>query len=372
MHDGCKQISNGRTLLKFLFRLFSSPFVQALTHHISFLCPMRLPVVLLLATLILAKPLPLRTGIIHHHHLHARDDMPGVTDTAATTTSTSSKSTSKTSTSKSSKSSSASTSDMPSAEDSSTTEMPSASVLPSISLTLSLSTLYSYSITVPPSTQTGSYNENPYVYRATKPANLVFIIVGGILGLMLLSLIAIYLAFWLISRSRAKKEREVYFGMLMPGLNLSQLSFFNSDGNSSIAEKSSTGWGSNSSVLMLHRQSLALHLDRASVLPSQGRSYRELQGLEGTRRGSMYISPVLEMMHGRSRLQVDLVRPDSIYGLDLPYVDSPLDSPTDYASTDAINTQPIEEKKKLRPPSQILDDLLGDMDFTLDPAKDEH
>ncbi|PVH18261.1 uncharacterized protein CXQ87_001180 [Candidozyma duobushaemuli] len=334
---------------------------------------MRLPVVLLLATLISAKPLPSRTGIIHHHHLHARDDMPGVTDTAATTSSKSTKSTSKTSTSKSSKSPSASTSDMPSAsEDSSTSEMPSDSVLPSMSSTSSSSTSYSYSITVPPSTQTGSYDENPYVYRSTKPANLVFIIVGAILGLILLSLIAIYLAFWLISRSRAKKEREVYFGMQMPGLNSSQSSFFNSDGNSSIAEKSSTGWGSNSSVLMLHRQSSALHLDRASVLPSQGRSYRESQGLEGTRRGSMYISPVLEMMHGRSRSQVDLIRPDSIYGLDSSYVDSPLDSPADYASTDAINTQPIEEKKKSRPPSQVLDDLLGDMDFTLDPAKDEH
>lgn len=260
---------------------------------------------------------------------------------------------------------------MPSAsEDSMETQMPSVSSLQSDSST---STLYSYDITVPPSTETGSYGNNPYVYRSLKPANLVFIIVGGILGLGLLLLIVIYLAFWLISRSRAKKEKEVYMGMglRMNGLNLSQLSFFNSDGNSSIAEKSSTGWGSNSSVLMLHRQSLALHLDRHSVLPSQGRSYREMLGMEHTRRGSMYISPVLEMMHGRSRLQVDLVRPDSILGLDLPYVDSPLDSPGVYASTDAINTQPIEEKKKLRPPSQILDDLLGDMDFSFDPSREQ-
>lgn len=352
---------------------------------------MRLPLVLLLASLISAGPLPQKTGLVHRHHLHARDDMPAVTDSKPKSTSTTetkdlkktdSKDESKdddkdesTKDDKKDESETSDKSDMPSATAlPSTTDMPSASKMPSFSEELSLTTLYSYDITVPPSVNTGAYSANPYVHRSLKPANMVFIIVGGILGLLLLLVLVVWFAFWLISRHRAKNERAVYLGMHTPGggFHLSLSSFLLNDGNLSIAEKSSSGWGSNSSVLMLHRQSLTLTLDKQSVLPSQGRSYREMLGMEHSRRGSMYISPVLEMMHGRSRLQVDLVRPDSIYGLELPYADSPLPSPMGNSSTDAINTQPLEtqEKKKLRPPSQLLDDLLGDgMDFTMDPAK---
>lgn len=239
-----------------------------------------------------------------------------------------------------------------------------------LSLSLSLTTLYSYSITVPPSVKTDGYSANPFVHKSLKPANLVFIIVGGVLGLILLLLVVFWLAFWLVSRRRARKDREVYLSNSYPrGLFLLSLSsLLLGDGALSVGEKSSSGWGSNSSVLMLHRQALSVTLDRQ--VPSQGRSYREMLGVESNRRNSMYISPVLEMMHGKSRLQVDLMRPELLYGLDLPYYDSPVESPIGNISQDAINTQPIEskEKKTLRPPSQLLDDLLGDsLDLTVDP-----
>lgn len=347
---------------------------------------MRLLSVLLLASLISAGPLPQKQGMVHHHHIHRRDDYDGLLrrdsmPAVSTTTSTSSKSssTSKTTTSTSTTSDSDSSSDSATTSGSiasSTTSSASASsdsmptvtssLSSSLSLALSLltlTTLYSYSITVPPSVATDGYIANPYVYRSLLPTNLVFIIVGGILGLILVLLIVLWFAFWLINRKRAKNEKEVYTGMRPGGgFHLSLSSFLLSDGSLSIAEKSSWGVGSNSSVLMLHRQSLALNLDTQSHHPSQGRTYRDMLGVEPPRRGSMFVSPVLEMMHGRSRLQVSLLRPESLYGLELLYANSPIDSPLGTSSTDAINVQPLEpqEKKKQRPPSQLLDDLLGD------------
>lgn len=347
---------------------------------------------LLLATLVAGGPLPQKTGMVHHHHQHHKYKeavlvkratlslslttlttltktlsltlilttlkltlkLTSKTTTASTVSASSDAMPKLTSTTEASSESSSATTTHSGSSSELTTSMSLSSEMPSLtssdywssedvstsSATVS-TTSYSYSIAIPPSTNTNNYIKNPYVYVSLLPDGLVFVIVGSILGLVLLILLAYRTALWIISRTRAKNEKAVYFGN-WDNMSTSSASFLLGGSLLSLLEKGST-IGSNSSIMMLQRNSVALNHELNWETTTQGRSYREMTS-DVPNRGSMYISPVLELMKSRSNLDLPLLHPgDLSLGMDSP-------------STGSMSTP--QEKKRERPPSQILDDLL--------------
>lgn len=256
------------------------------------------------------------------------------------------------------------TSTLPSVTSSSNAAMPK--VLTKTASTSSES--YSYSVIVPPSLETGSYQKNPYVVNSLAPDNIVFVAVGAVVGAIFLAAIAIRIVSWCISRRKAKTDREVYFHnfshKFSPGTSEDSASFLLGTSSSSILEKSS-----NSSNMF---DRLSLNWD----VSGQGRTYRDmLANME--RRGSMTIGPVLELMMLSSRSNVDLpmLHPQET-GLRLLFTaPSVLDKPV-YADlvgsrTDSRPDSRTDSRKEIRrerPPSQLLDDLLDGVDVTLDPG----
>lgn len=236
---------------------------------------------------------------------------------------------------------------------------PTLSLLPTVSTTstASASPTYTFSVTVP-------LEKNPFVHRTHLPTGLVFIVVGALIGAALVAFVGYYTIVWLISRSLAESDREVYFG------NPSHVAFGHSRSSSIntqtmllngsellFMEKSSASWGSNSLIYMLQRQSSLARFDQmVATNPNwettqQGRLYRDMKG---ENRQSMYISPVLEMM--KLKLNVDLP-----YLYDSPMTESP-DIPLDYVG---------EPERPTRPPSQYLDDLLGASDSSISSGNEK-
>lgn len=226
------------------------------------------------------------------------------------------------------------------------------------------------------------------------PNNIVFVAVGAVVGAILVTALTIRIASWCISRSKAKTDKEVYFHnsyhKFSTGSSVDSASFLlGTSSRSSLLEKSS------SSSNMLEK--LSINMD----VSGQGRTYRDMLA-NMDRRGSMTIGPVLELMMTSSR-NVDLpmlhdtvlnaeentsLHPQELpilHSRELPMLHSQdmglrillgapsmLDKPV-YAdlvpeSRNDSRNESRNESRRERPPSQLLDDLLDGVDFTLDPG----
>ncbi|OBA19668.1 hypothetical protein METBIDRAFT_45706 [Metschnikowia bicuspidata var. bicuspidata NRRL YB-4993] len=294
-----------------------------------------------------------------YHHGHApfnkrlakRSTLPSLnsaTSTASTTgASTSSASTSGTSletqesetffTLSATISSSMATIDMTTLVSNSTTAMPTVSTTSSSSSTTSTS--YTYQATVPTDNA-----ENPYISRESLPVNSVFIIVGALLGALALGIVLSWLVVWWKSRKRAKREKEVqYYNPFHydNSSNSSATHLLAGSLGSSFLEKSTA------SVNTMFSDPTSLGMGTSTP----GRSYREMLNSMG-RRGSMTISPVLEMMRS------------SASNLDLPLFHPAPDAPVSMPRT------PVEisgqSNPTSRPPSRVLDDMLAAIEFSAD------
>lgn len=338
------------------------------------------------AAVSLCGPLPQKTGsIVHHHHAHrerylmVRGDSSLTSALKSTLASSSLSSLSVSSqqsqlstllslmSSTTSSVDSSVTSTLPSVTSSSTAAMPKVTKTSSTA-----SESYSYTIIVPPSLETGSYQKNPYVVNSLAPDNIVFVAVGAVVGAIFLAAIAVRIVSWCISRRKAKTDREVYFHnfshKFSPGTSEESASFLLGTSSSSILEKSSN------SSNMLDR--LSLNWD----VSGQGRTYRDMLA-KMERRGSMTIGPVLELIMASSRSNVDLpmLHPQEtglrmLFNapsvLDMPVYADLVGSRTDSRpdSRNDIRTDSRKESRRERPPSQLLDDLLDGVDVTLDPG----
>ncbi|KAK6464566.1 hypothetical protein DFJ63DRAFT_81923 [Scheffersomyces coipomensis] len=189
------------------------------------------------------------------------------------------------------------------------TDLPTVSAMP----TLTTTTQYNAVVEVPTV-------KNPYITSSNLPDGIVFIIVGGIIGLIFISFISYRIIAWIISNRKAKHEKEHYYH----NFNNSN-SIFGSNGsnglssssNSSMFEKNSS-FVSNSSFYQLSRTNSLAQLDEMITTSSNpGRAYRDTvsgsiynngSGLNlsnsklANNRGSMFISPILETISGRRSL----------------------------------------------------------------------
>ncbi|CUM68049.1 uncharacterized protein PRCAT00005764001 [Priceomyces carsonii] len=230
------------------------------------------------------------------------------------------------------------------------------------------STSYSYSIAVPQASE--SDYTNPYIQRTHLPRNLVFIIVGAIIGFMLAILLSYRILSYVISNRRAKSEKEVYFSN-----SVGRFLDINgpSSSSSSILEKSSS---SSMPSLYLHsRQSSIFNQQlndatQQNALSQAGHSYRD----NSTNRGSMFISPVLEIMKLNSSSQLELplyhknIQQSSSSSLILNQHDS-----SNHYETEVSSEENIKDEHKnpapstlRRPPSQYLDDLIDYAELSFD------
>lgn len=147
--------------------------------------------------------------------------------------------------------------------------------LPSLP-TLDLSELsYTYEIEV-----NSNSENNPYIHESNLPQNLVFIIVGGILLLMFLAFVSYWIVSYSMSYFTAKNHSEKYYYNTPFTFGESS----SSSSSSSLDRKSKAG-------------SIYSNFDNLSQVTLNqplGRSYRNA-ALDNNR-GSMFISPVNEMM----------------------------------------------------------------------------
>lgn len=244
---------------------------------------------------------------------------------------------------------------------------------------------YSYSLAIPNVSKTSSSRKDPYIYRSSLPENLVFIVVGAIIGFILLCLIGYRIAAYVLSNKRAKMDREVYYNS-----GYSHGSVFGSESsNSSMLEKSSLGSVSSLHMLSRHNSLLQLQNDTDNSTLSnsqQGRSYRNAVSDDKSNRGSMFVSPVLELMNSRSNSQLELplyhknvsqTFNNSLASFirNLAMLDSPLNEnfhPTlghsnpsfdelllEQTQLQSQQPQPKPKPKLKRPPSIVLDNLIN-------------
>lgn len=241
---------------------------------------------------------------------------------------------------------------------------------------------YSYSLAIPNAIKTSSSRKDPYIYRSNLPENLVFIVVGAIIGFILLSFLGYRITAYILSNQRAKTDREVYTNF---GHNSgSGFAFGSESSNSSMLEKSSLGSVSSLHMLSRHNSLLQLQHDTdTSTLSNsqQGRSYRNAISDNKSNRGSMFISPVLELMNTKSNSQLELPlyhkNASQTFNSSLAsLIQNPvmMDSPindfqptrdhTNGSSPDMLLVQtqlhPQQPQSKLkRPPSMVLDNLIN-------------
>ncbi|CAK7892427.1 hypothetical protein CAAN1_01S09978 [[Candida] anglica] len=275
----------------------------------------------------------------HDHHHHKRNSIPTQTNTetqvvnvvqrdaskTTTTSSTKTKDDSKTTTTSSTKtkdnSKTTTTSSTKTNDDkpkiTTTSDSETETALPTLSMpSLSTSTTsYSYSLTVPNSEPTQSSGtsstSNPYIYRTNLPDNLVFIVIGAVIGFLLITILVVRTFISLSARRRAKADSEKYVhnsnGIFFSGGDYTSC-------NSSFIDFSEKSPYTNSSASSLHllAKNAASNISDSSSsnASSQGRTYmNSVQGKNAmdqpNNRGSMYISPVLEVMNqNRSQYQL--------------------------------------------------------------------
>mmetsp|Transcript_3085 Transcript_3085/g.3451 ORF Transcript_3085/g.3451 Transcript_3085/m.3451 type:complete len:325 (-) Transcript_3085:119-1093(-) len=239
---------------------------------------------------------------------------------------------------------------------------------------------YSYSLAIPNASNSNA-RKDPYIYRSSLPENLVFIVVGAIILFILLCFIGYRITAYILSNKRAKSDREVYYNF---GYNAGNGTFGSESSNSSMLEKSSLGSVSSLHMLSRHNSLLQLqHEAENSTLSNsqQGRSYRNAVSDNKSNRGSMFISPVLELMNTKSNSQLELplyhrnasqTFNNSLASLiqNLAMMDSPMNDfhPNMNHSNASLNDlllvqtqlQTKQPQSKLkRPPSMVLDNLIN-------------
>ncbi|ODV81802.1 uncharacterized protein CANTADRAFT_19413 [Suhomyces tanzawaensis NRRL Y-17324] len=247
----------------------------------------------------------------------------------------------------------------------------------------SSTTSYSYSIAIPAATAASHGSPiNPNIQVSHLPENLVFIVFGAIIAMALLVAIAYRAVTHVLYSRQAKSEKEVYYANFLTGSGSDMGSNFNSfSSNSSMLEK--TNPSSNSSIYLLQRQSSLLRLQQLleegsySDSSNPGRAYRDNFNHSG-HRGSMYFSPVMDIMNTKRASQLELPLHHSSTLVLLP-IDKPEDSPlpSEYSCGDGfmydssfdldslLRSQKDKEEKLrrpplTRPPSQLLDDLINE------------
>lgn len=287
-------------------------------------------------------------------------------------------------------------------------------------------TSYTYAIEVPTADKSNDYAQNPYIATTSLPQNLVFIIMGGIIGLLLICFALYHFITYMISNRKAKNEKEVYYNFS----DSNSLFHDNASGygdlkssNSSLWEKSTVvtggvGNGSNASIYMMSKHNSLINFSQRSLLDTTtisgdssqpGKSYRNAVNniesftdspiISGTlnkvgHRGSMFISPVLEIVNNGHRKSFAPPFEKRFNGSELSYlgsiptstpmmssfdtdfnehslVGSGFDSPmvstpiSDFhPSTDHLLEEATNSKKSetpTRPPSQYLEDLINDI-----------
>lgn len=207
-------------------------------------------------------------------------------------------------------------------------------------------TSYTYAIEVPTAEKSKDYGSNPYIFKPNMPQNLVFIIMGGIIGLLLICFVVYHIVSYLISNRKAKNEKEVYYNFSdSNSLFHDGASTYSGKGlpssNSSLWEKSTiltggVGNSSNASIYMMNKHNSMINFSQRSLFDSTtisgdsshpGRSYRSaVNNLDSPatsdgsspslhkigHRGSMFISPVLEIVNNGHHRK-------SFSNFDLPY-----------------------------------------------------
>ncbi|CUM45359.1 uncharacterized protein AC631_00474 [Debaryomyces fabryi] len=240
---------------------------------------------------------------------------------------------------------------------------------------------YSYSLAIPNASKTSNSRKDPYIYRSSLPENLVFIVVGAIILFILLCFIGYRITAYILSNKRAKADREVYYNF---GYNPGSGAFGSESSNSSMLEKSSLGSVSSLHMLSRHNSLLQLQHETDNITLSnsqQGRSYRNAVSDNKANRGSMFISPVLELMNTKSNSQLELplyhknasqTFNNSLASLirNLEMMDSPVNdfhpnmnhSNASFNDLQLVQTQlqtQHPQSKLKRPPSMVLDNLIN-------------
>ena len=225
---------------------------------------------------------------------------------------------------------------------------------------------------------TNDYVKNPYISVPNLPSGLVFIITGSIIGCILVGCILYRIITYFINNIKAKQEKEVYYHNFNNHLLWSDSSTMDFTSASSInLEKNHS---SNSSLFKLSNHSC----DMSTLIDTTpGRSYRDTvvgKGESKSNRGSMFISPVLDVMamKNTSELTLPLYHKPMLTNstcslltlqndLHTDENDTHQDSPSTNHSNGDIKKSPqlnnlsdIKNSSIPRPPSQYLEDLLND------------
>lgn len=142
---------------------------------------------------------------------------------------------------------------------------------------------------VPPGAQAqGKYRANPYIHTPTLPSGLAFIILGSILAAIIFGYLCYNVVTYIIHNKKARDEKEVYYHNF----------------NHSYFDSSSSQTLSSSSMYLPGKYQ---GTDTSTFVDnSQGRSYRESIMGEKSNRGSMFISPVLELMNSKTDLSLPM------------------------------------------------------------------
>lgn len=305
---------------------------------------------LLTQLLSVSDDIPLTLSLAYiQERMEKRSEMPSLVTATTTSLMVASSSTSVSASISSSASHAASTSTVASTSSASSTSqsMPTMTLISSSSTgmpgvtTSSSATTTSISYTYQAAVPTNEAS-NPYISRPTLPANSVFIVFAGVVGLIGLSVLLSWLIVWLKSRKKAMTEKEVQYYQPFhyeTGSNGSGAHLLSSSSQSSFMEKSS------GSISSKFSDAVSLSLDTTTP----GRSYIEMLSGMG-RRNSMTISPVMEMMRS------------SASNLDLPLFNPAPEPRTDMELqyTEFVD-RPV---RRSRPPSVVLDDMLAAIEFS--------
>lgn len=203
------------------------------------------------------------------------------------------------------------------------------------SLTSSPTPTSTYEITVP--------MKNPNIYTTNMPSNFVFIVVGAIIAFVFASFLVYRIITSVIFNRKAKSEKEVYY---------SNQFMFSDSASSNFGSNLNTSYnGTSSNSSFFEKSTPSETSDFSSSTP--GHSYRETAQ---PNRGSMYISPVLEVMNRKSVSQLELPLCHHGMGSTVSLLEkgSPLT-----ANNDMLLDS--NHKKSRRPPSLYLEDLLNDV-----------
>jgi hypothetical protein len=224
---------------------------------------------------------------------------------------------------------------------------------------------------------TNNYVKNPYISVPDLPSGLVFIITGSIIGCILMGSILYRMITYFIHNIKAKQEKEVYYHNFNNHLLWSDSSTVDFTSTSSInLEKTHS---SNSSLFKLSNN----FYDVSTLIDTTpGRSYRDTvvgKGESKSNRGSMFISPVLDVMamKNTSELTLPLYHKPMLTSsscslltlqndLQTEEYDTHKDNPCENSSGDIKkspqlnNLSDMKNSSISRPPSQYLEDLLND------------